>query len=233
MDKERYLNDLRSEWDQCTRCALCETRNNVVFGYGNPDADILIIAEAPGQAENAKGVPLVGPSGALLDQYLGSVSASPEIIKLAESGGGKPLREALLEDVYITNVVACRPPDNRDPLPQEILDCSLRLRKIIYTVDPVVIITMGKVATSAIMKKSLMITKVRGRLLELEFKGKILPLKYPVIPILHTSYLLRINDFAQAGGMSDQTFKDILRAFEIVDKVRWLHEGTPITKRTG
>lgn len=231
MNKQEQLERLYKDWVVCEACPLHQKRKNFVFGYGNPDASILIVAEAPGEEEDIKGIPLIGPSGKLLDQYLASVSHMPEVVSLAEAGELEKLRELLLEDIYITNVVGCRPPDNRDPTNPEIAACLPRLLEIIYIVDPLLIISMGRIATTALMKKNMKITKSRGNLLEMEMKGRILNYKIPVIPILHTSYLLRVNDFSQSGGMSDMTFKDILKAHQIVDKIKWLQDGTPIPKR--
>lgn len=229
MSKNEYLEELKKKWSDCQNCGLCETRRNVVFGYGNPDARIMVIAEAPGEMEDGRGVPMIGPSGNLLDQYLAAVSTRPELVDLLEkdstSGTRSKTRELLLDEFYFTNIVACRPPENRDPTAREIGECWDRLKKIIYTVDPDLIIAMGGIAISSLLKKSIKITKSRGEIFDLTLKGRLIDIQYPVLAILHTSYLLRLNDFSQEGGLSDRTYADVLKAHSILDELGWLHSG--------
>ena len=127
----------------CTKCALAEGRTQVVFGTGDPDADVFIVGEAPGQREDEQGEPFVGPSGKLLDQLL------------EEVGFTRP-------DVYIANVVKCRPPRNRDPRPEEIDACKGYLRTQLRLVDPKVVLTLGNFSAKLLLRTTTGITRLRG-----------------------------------------------------------------------
>lgn len=237
IDKARWLEQMREGWSQCQACKLAPLRKNVVFGYGNPEAQVLVVGEAPGKNEDMQGRPFVGEAGELLDKYLASTSVDPRLIEIVqemdESGTFKSreAREILLNYVFYTNVVSCRPPENRDPSKDEILACRTRLLEIIYTVDPVVILTVGRVSLEALMGKAIQITRDRGTVFDLEIPARPIPglparkIKYPCLAILHPSYLMRINDFSQEDGMSDKTFYDILKGMRIVDEFNWHHFG--------
>ena len=127
----------------CVACELHETRTNVVFGSGAPDADVMIVGEGPGQQEDEQGLPFVGRSGQLLDSLLGEVG-------LARN------------DVYIGNVVKCRPPRNRDPREDEIDACKGYLRRQIQLVDPAVVVTLGNFSTKLLLRTTTGITRMRG-----------------------------------------------------------------------
>lgn len=232
MDKAQQLELLYHAWSRCQGCMLCEQRRSVVFGYGNPDAQILIIGEAPGANEDREGVPFVGQAGQLLDQFLASVSIDPELIEFAEQEQFPPneVRNALLHYIYYTNVVSCRPPENRDPTPGEIETCRPRLHEIIYLVDPVLIIAVGRISAEALLNKKVTITQRRGDIVDIEIPGRTGPIQYPMMIVLHSSYLLRVNDFNQPGGMAEKTYEDFLLAHRIIDEVNWLHYGIPQPK---
>lgn len=132
------------------------------------------------------------------------------------------------ERVVVSN---CRPPENRDPTPKEIAACSTRLREQIYAIDPVLIITTGKFASTAVVGKKLSITNVRGQLYDVEFQGRVSTYRYPVMVILHPSYLLRINDFNTKGGESAKTYNSLLSAMALVDQYNFYHYGIPVPKR--
>lgn len=132
------------EASSCTACALSGTRTTVVFGDGSPDASIMFVGEAPGFHEDQQGVPFVGAAGQLLDRLL------------AEIG----LRR---DEVYIANVLKCRPPGNRDPLPEEIESCKGFLRRQLELVDPRVVVTLGNFATKLLLKRDVGITRLRGQ----------------------------------------------------------------------
>ncbi len=138
------LELLAKEAAECTRCRLHEGRTNVVFGSGNPEADLMFIGEGPGQHEDEQGLPFVGRSGELLSSLL-------EANGLARS------------DVYIANVVKCRPPGNRDPRPDEIDECKGYLADQIRLVDPAVVITLGNFSTKLLLKTETGITRMRGQ----------------------------------------------------------------------
>lgn len=234
MIKADYLTALRNAWNECQGCPLREHRSNVVFGDGNPEAQVLIVGEAPGAHEDAQGVPFVGQAGQLLDQYIAAVSDNEELKSMMVTGeiNHNRMRQILLEYIFYTNVVACRPEGNRDPDPKEIAACRTRLLEIVYLVDPVIIIGVGKFAVQTLLGvKKVSITSARGDLYDITIPGRCGPVTYPLLATLHTSYLLRVNDFQQKGGMSDKTFNDHLLSWKIVDEFNWLHYGTPKPKR--
>lgn len=127
----------------CTRCPLWEKRTNVVFGVGNPDADIMFIGEGPGEQEDLKGEPFVGPAGKLLDDML-------SIIDLDR------------DKVYIANVVKCRPPRNRDPLEEEQIACLDYLRHQVSLAKPKIIVCLGRIAATRLIRPDFKITKEHG-----------------------------------------------------------------------
>ncbi len=128
----------------CTGCILCETRQNVVFGVGNPNADIMLIGEGPGEQEDIKGEPFVGPAGKLLDDML-------SIIDLDRS------------NVYIANIVKCRPPRNRDPREEEQEACVGYLRNQVALIEPKIIVCLGRIAATKIIRPDYRITREHGQ----------------------------------------------------------------------
>jgi uracil-DNA glycosylase family 4 len=149
----------------CTRCKLHALgRTQVVFGTGNPAADLMFVGEAPGADEDEQGVPFVGKSGQLLTKII-------EAIELKR------------EDVYIANVIKCRPPQNRNPEPDEIATCEPFLFKQIDLIKPKVIVTLGKFAAHTLLKSEEPISRLRGRIFE--YRGA------KLIPTFHPAYLLR------------------------------------------
>lgn len=243
MNKPESLLVLQRAWANCKACSLCENRNNVVFGYGNPDAQVMVIGEAPGETEDKLGVPFVGAAGQLLDLYLGQVSFKEELQIIIDrinsskrtreatadvNSARKELRQNLLEDVYLSNTVLCRPEENRDPIPKEIEACRPRLLEEIYLVDPIIIVTAGRVAAEAVIGRKISITQMRGELFDVEVPGRIRPIKYPVLAVLHPSFLLRSNDFKQKGGNGVKTYNDFIRTMNIVDKYNEGHYDLPI-----
>ncbi len=233
---------LHQTWSQCRGCNLCQERQNVVFGYGNPDAQVMIIGEAPGETEDRTGYPFVGAAGQLLDMYLAQSSDKEVVQEIFDKlnaarnsrdkeGYRLELRNNLLDEIYFTNAVMCRPPENRDPIPKELEACRARLFEQIYLVDPVLIITAGRIASEAIIGKKISITSQRGELFDVEIPGKLhteQKLRYPVLAILHPSYLLRKNDFRQKGGEGQKTYNDFIRTMNVIDKFNEAHYGQPI-----
>lgn len=237
MNKSEALGELQRAWSSCQGCGLCEQRNSVVFGYGNPDAQVLIVGEAPGETEDRIGVPFIGAAGQLLDQYLGYASVRPEIQELIESinrsksrseADRRDLRNLLLDEFYFCNVVMCRPPENRDPLPKEMEVCKIRLLEQIYIVDPILIVTAGKIATEVIVGKKISITSARGEMFDIDIPGRIQNVRYPVLAVLHPSYLLRKNDFKQKGGDGVKTYNDFIRVMNLIDKYNEAHYGIAV-----
>ena len=159
------LDDVRAELGDCTRCRLHEGRTKLVFGDGNPQAELMFVGEGPGQQEDRRGLPFVGRAGELLTQMI-------------EKGLGIARSE-----VYICNVVKCRPPDNRTPLADEVSTCSPFLDGQIAAVKPRVIVALGKPAASLLLGRDVAITRVRGTWHD--YKG------IPLMPTLHPAYILR------------------------------------------
>ena len=155
---------LKAECAGCRACALCETRHNLVFGVGREDAEVMFIGEGPGEQEDLKGEPFVGPAGKLLDTML-------EIIDLDRN------------KVYIANMVKCRPPRNRDPQDREQDACSGWLRRQIALVDPKIIVCLGRIAAMGIIDPEFRITREHGQWHELD--GRMYMATY------HPSALLR------------------------------------------
>jgi DNA polymerase len=155
----------------CTQCPLCHSRTHTVFGEGDPDARLMFIGEGPGQTEDEMGRPFVGRAGELLDKMIAAMQFQRE-------------------QVYIANVVKCRPPENRTPTPGEALACFTYLRRQVLTIAPAVIVTLGGPATKTLLDTQTGITALRG--MWQEFTG-LVP-QGPVIPVMptfHPAYLLR------------------------------------------
>jgi uracil-DNA glycosylase family 4 len=159
------LDEVRENLGDCKRCGLCEGRQTIVFGSGNPDADIMFIGEGPGEQEDLQGLPFVGRAGELLTQMI-------------EKGVEIPR-----EDVYICNIVKCRPPNNRNPQPDEVAACRPFLDGQIAAVKPKVIISLGKPAASLLLGRDVAITRLRGNWQD--YRG------IPLMPTLHPAYVLR------------------------------------------
>ncbi len=156
---------IRDEIGECTRCKLHEGRTNIVFGVGNPGARLMFIGEGPGADEDAQGEPFVGRAGKKLDEMIKAIGLARE-------------------EVYIANIVKCRPPDNRDPQPDEVGTCSPFLYRQIEAIRPRVIVTLGSPATKTLLNTRVGITKLRGSWHS--YAG------IPVLPTFHPAYLLRV-----------------------------------------
>jgi uracil-DNA glycosylase len=180
------LEDLAREASTCTRCRLSAGRTQVVFGVGSPTADLMFIGEAPGFHEDKQGEPFVGAAGQLLTTLLGEIG----------------LRR---EDVHIVNVLKCRPPGNRDPLPDEIESCTPYLREQIRLVDPRIIMTLGNFATRYVLERPVGISRVRGERFHVD--GKI------VIPTFHPAAILR------GGGAASKQMEAVRQDFRLVKEL--------------
>ena len=155
---------LRAECEACTACELCKTRTNCVFGTGNENADLLFVGEAPGDNEDKTGIPFVGRAGKLLDSYLYAVDIPRD-------------------SVYIANILKCRPPKNRDPLPIEEQACMDFLRRQVRLIRPKVIVCLGRIAATKLIDPDFKITKQHGEWFE---KGNFL-----ITAVYHPALLLR------------------------------------------
>ena len=160
----RSLDEIRKECEGCRKCSLAETRTNVVFGVGNPHADVMFIGEAPGEKEDLSGIPFVGAAGKLFDKYLIAV--------------GNPS-----EEIYIANMLKCRPPKNRDPKPEEQDLCIEYLREQVRAVSPKLIVCLGRIAAMRLIKPDFRITAEHGIWFE---RGA-----FSVCAVYHPSALLR------------------------------------------
>ena len=139
------FEELKKECLKCTRCGLCQGRHNVVFGVGNPNARVLLVGEGPGENEDLQGEPFVGRAGKLLDTMLDAVDLSRE------------------RNIYIANIVKCRPPQNRDPLPEEQEACIGWLRNQFAIMRPKIIVCLGRIAAGCLIHSNFRITREHGR----------------------------------------------------------------------
>jgi DNA polymerase len=176
----RSLVDAAAEAAGCTRCGLAGGRTQVVYGSGRHDADLLFVGEGPGFHEDQQGIPFVGAAGQLLNRMLAEVGIRRD-------------------DVYIANVVKCRPPGNRDPLPEEITACTPWLEEQLSLIDPRVIVSLGNFATRFVLNAQVGITKVRGQ--RFPVGGR------TVIPTFHPAAILR------GGGEGSRQFEDFRSDF--------------------
>lgn len=159
------LASIREDIGDCTRCKLCTLgRKQIVYGVGNLHADLMFVGEAPGRDEDAQGMPFVGRSGQKLTQIIEAIGLTRE-------------------DVYIANVIKCRPPENRNPEPDEVEKCEPFLFRQIDTIKPKVIVALGTFAARSLLKTDAPISKLRGRVYE--YRGA------QLIPTFHPAYLLR------------------------------------------
>lgn len=157
------LQELYEEVKDCKKCSLSKTRTNLVFGVGSENADLMFVGEAPGYYEDQQGEPFVGAAGQLLDKLLSSIGLSRN-------------------QIYIANVLKCRPPENRDPLPEEVELCKPYLFEQIKIIKPLVICTLGNHATRLLLDKNVSMTKVHGQ----RFEGQ----GYYIFPIFHPAAAL-------------------------------------------
>lgn len=183
------LDQIREALGDCRRCRLCEQRTQIVFGDGNPNADLMFVGEGPGAEEDRRGLPFVGPAGELLTAMI-------------EKGLGISRR-----DVYICNIVKCRPPDNRTPLADEASTCRPFLDAQIAAVAPRVIVTLGKPAASLLLGRDVAITRIRGTWQN--YRG------IPLMPTLHPAYLLRRYTAENRRSVWEDLKAALVRAREI------------------
>ena len=184
---------MKTHCSQCQRCDLATGRTNTVIGRGNPTADIMVIGEGPGQHEDEQGLPFVGRSGQLLDKILASVNFDPKA------------------DVYICNIVKCRPPGNRAPTQAEMDACRPYLMEQIRMVDPKVILLTGASAMKGVTGEKRGITKIRGQWIEWQGRW--------CMPIFHPAYLLR-NPSREKGKPKWLMWQDIQAVRDKVYELR-------------
>lgn len=186
IDKQQKWNELSGLVSRCKKCALCKTRKNTVFGKGTPDAKIMFVGEAPGETEDSEGLPFVGSAGRLLDHYLKYFDFS-------------------LGNIYVTNILKCRPPKNRDPSEEEQDACIDFLRAQTRIIAPSIIVCLGRVAASRLIHPDFRMTAEHGRWFD---KGNI-----TMLATFHPSALLR--DPGQKGAaLAD--FRSIRQHYDIL-----------------
>ncbi len=185
------LEEIKNNCLKCNKCGLYKTRTNIVFSSGVPNSKMVLVGEAPGYWEDQKGEPFVGKAGQLLDKIFECVGLSRE------------------KDVYICNTIKCRPPENRDPLPEEKAACKEYLEAQLEILKPKIILICGRVALNTFLPDKGGITKVRGQWFDGPYGAK-------MMPIFHPSYLLR-NDSREKGSpkwLMWQDIKEIKRAYD-------------------
>lgn len=183
---------LRTDIEMCRACPLGRLRQKVVFGQGKIPTELMLIGEAPGAEEDEQGIAFVGKAGQLLTKILEAATI-------------------LRDDIFITNVVKCRPPQNRNPSTDEVVACNKFLEAQIAIVSPKIIVTLGNVPTRWFLKTSEGITSLRGRWFN--WRG------ISLMPLYHPSYLLR-NQSRAKGSPKDLTWNDIKEVKRLWDKVR-------------
>ncbi len=187
-DAEERLASLRQEIGECVRCRLSEKRTRIVFGAGNSRARLMFVGEGPGYDEDRQGLPFVGRAGQLLNRIIESIGMKRD-------------------DVYIANIVKCRPPENRTPWPDEIATCSPFLLRQIEAIRPRVVCALGGVAVQTLLGTSTPISRVRG-----EFRS--LPDGTLVMPTFHPAYLLRNPDKKKEVWEDMKKIRDVLSQTE-------------------
>jgi DNA polymerase len=194
MPADAAVDEQGMDWDaleacvaDCTRCALSQSRTRTVFGVGNREADWLIIGEAPGAEEDRRGEPFVGRAGKLLDEMLRSLGQSRD-------------------SVFIANILKCRPPNNRDPRPEETAACHGYLARQIALLQPRLILAVGRIAAQTLLQSSEPVGRMRGR--SHEFKG------IPLVVTYHPAYLLR------SPSQKKKSWQDLCLAARLAEEVR-------------
>jgi DNA polymerase len=215
--KASQLEHLASEWSGCEQCPeLVQCRENVVMGYGNPDADIMFIGEAPGTDEDAAGMPFVGESGQLLSSMFQGLGVSRE-------------------DFFITNTVACMPPPGpdspyRDPFKEEKQNCFDRLRLEIYLVNPMMLVLCGKIAMKALLGgRALSVEKEHGVYRKVVIPGQKIDVEYDAVTVWHPAYVLRMDTpnkdgVYPPGGPADRVYQALKQTINIVSATRREYE---------
>lgn len=183
-----FASDLKTfqhDIENCQKCALSKSRNHFVFGAGNPNADLMFIGEAPGRDEDLQGIPFVGRAGLLLDKILAAINLSRD-------------------EVFIANVLKCRPPNNRDPLPEEVEQCEPYLRHQIGLIKPKLIVALGRVAAKTLLRVEDTLKNMRQK--SFTYEGVDLRVTY------HPAALLRNSGFKPAAWEDFQQIRDLYHA---------------------
>lgn len=180
------LNNLEEQIKNCTKCSLSKTRNNFVFGNGNPESDIVIVGEAPGGDEDIQGKPFVGRAGQLLTDILKAI-------------------EINREDIFICNILKCRPPGNRNPMPEEIIKCRPYLEKQLNVIKPKMILALGTFAAQTLLNSKETLGKLRGHIFDYSSDGRLMKL----MVTYHPAALLRNPNWKRPTWEDMKLFKKI------------------------
>ncbi len=198
LGNQQALDALRAEIGDCRRCRLCEQRTQVVFGVGSPNAELMFVGEAPGRDEDLKGEPFVGRAGQLLTKII-------EAMKYRR------------QDVYIANVAKCRPPENRNPAPDEIATCEPFLLRQVEIIRPKVIVCLGNFAVQTLLQTESKITALRGRfhpwpspVVKAKFETSLSEGCIQVMPTYHPAFLLRNPNMKRPVWEDMQKVMDLL-----------------------
>ena len=248
----RTLKEIKEQWKNCRGCSLQEGRHNtsfgeacprcsgnrpikhhVVVGEGSPQARIVLVGEAPGEWEDKTGVPFIGESGDILTLFLNNAGLlnkelTDEEIDLLQQGrlDGNTIRRAR-SNIFITNLVGCRPPENRDPNDVEMSTCWPRVAAQIYAIDPLLIIALGRVAARFLLGRNVTITEERGLIFETFLPGLVMDYQVPVLLALHPAYLMRNAD-KRPGAVWNKTHDDFERARDIVEMAEAAYRGEDV-----
>jgi uracil-DNA glycosylase len=192
VERAAALREYAEHTSSCTKCALSMGRTQVVFGSGSPNADLMFVGEAPGFHEDQQGIPFVGQAGGLLDRLLGGIGLTRA-------------------DVFVVNVLKCRPPGNRDPLPEEIAACEPHLFRQIELIEPKLVATLGNFATKLLSGRPAGITRVHGHEQEVTLGTRtvsLYPLYHPAAA-LYTPSMLEVleEDFARIPALLDRVLE--------------------------
>lgn len=189
VDRASLVAAVLEELGECRRCKLSEGRTNIVFGQGNPDAVLMFVGEGPGRDEDIQGFPFVGRAGQLLTKIIQAIDLERE-------------------DVYIANIIKCRPPKNRDPEPDEVAACMPFLMKQIEAIHPQIICTLGAVATRNLLGIKTPVSKIRGSFQRLDHAGGVM-----VMPTFHPAYLLRDPSKKRDAWEDMKKVRDLYKTF--------------------
>ena len=190
IDRASLVSAVRDELGECRRCKLWEGRTNIVFGQGNPNAVLMFVGEGPGRDEDIQGFPFVGRAGQLLTKIIQAIDLERE-------------------DVYIANIIKCRPPKNRDPEPDEVAACMPFLMKQIEAIHPQIICTLGAVATRNLLGIKTPVSKIRGSFQRLDHAGGVM-----VMPTFHPAYLLRDPSKKRDAWEDMKKVRDLYKTFQ-------------------
>lgn len=219
MNKIKQLRELYTQWEGCRKCGLSEKRKHIVFGRGNPDADIVILGIAPGEQEDRSGEPFCGDSGDILNEFLRKIRIERD-------------------DLFVMNLVGCRPTvevtdpvsgrkktENRDPSKTERGLCQQLWLEALYIVDPMLIVALGKPVMSVLAdKRGIQMHSSRGKIYNCTFPGVATTLTYPVMCMYHPAFLARTGDKTY-GGVWHQAIVDWYRASHYIDQLHHLYQG--------